>query len=189
MSRHDLTLLTDFYELTMMQATMKKDRTRPLSSTYSSARTPTTGAIHLRGPGPGHRVRQEPELHLRGCGLPARAWPVQRGVPPLSERLPLHRGHLRHPGGHGHLPEGTPREGHRTHHGGAARGNCDPEHHQPPEPHRHKGVPRRVAAGGDGIMEFGLRRAQGPDAGLYGARAAIIGGCIGHLQRAGGPAL
>lgn len=35
------------------------------------------------------------------------------------------------------------------------------------------------AAGGDGIMEFGLRRAQGPDAGLYGARAAMIGGCIG----------
>ena len=28
-------------------------------------------------------------------------------------------------------------------------------------------------------MEFGLRRAQGPDAGLYGARAAMIGGCIG----------
>ncbi|HCS74093.1 MAG TPA: nicotinate phosphoribosyltransferase, partial [Clostridiales bacterium] len=25
--------------------------------------------------------------------------------------------------------------------------------------------------------EFGLRRAQGPDAGIYGARAAIIGGC------------
>lgn len=35
------------------------------------------------------------------------------------------------------------------------------------------------AAEGDGIMEFGLRRAQGPDAGLYGARAAMIGGCIG----------
>ena len=27
------------------------------------------------------------------------------------------------------------------------------------------------------VMEFGLRRAQGPDAGIYGARAAIIGGC------------
>lgn len=26
-------------------------------------------------------------------------------------------------------------------------------------------------------MEFGLRRAQGPDAGIYGARAAVIGGC------------
>ena len=35
------------------------------------------------------------------------------------------------------------------------------------------------AADGDGIMEFGLRRAQGPDAGTYGARAAVIGGCIG----------
>ncbi len=35
------------------------------------------------------------------------------------------------------------------------------------------------AAQGDGIMEFGLRRAQGPDAGLYGARAAMIGGCVG----------
>ncbi len=34
------------------------------------------------------------------------------------------------------------------------------------------------AARGDGIMEFGLRRAQGPDAGTYGARAAVIGGCI-----------
>ena len=34
------------------------------------------------------------------------------------------------------------------------------------------------AAKGDGVMEFGLRRAQGPDAGIYGARAAMIGGCI-----------
>lgn len=33
------------------------------------------------------------------------------------------------------------------------------------------------AAGGDRVLEFGLRRAQGPDAGLYGARAAMIGGC------------
>ncbi len=35
------------------------------------------------------------------------------------------------------------------------------------------------AAAGDGVMEFGLRRAQGPDAGIYGARAAMIGGCTG----------
>ena len=33
------------------------------------------------------------------------------------------------------------------------------------------------AAKGDAVMEFGLRRAQGPDAGIYGARAAVIGGC------------
>ncbi|OON95522.1 MAG: nicotinate phosphoribosyltransferase [Candidatus Epulonipiscium fishelsonii] len=34
------------------------------------------------------------------------------------------------------------------------------------------------AADGDTVLEFGLRRAQGPDASLYGTRAAIIGGCV-----------
>jgi len=33
------------------------------------------------------------------------------------------------------------------------------------------------AAQGGKVLEFGLRRAQGPDAAIYGARAAIIGGC------------
>ncbi len=36
-----------------------------------------------------------------------------------------------------------------------------------------------TAAAGGTVLEFGLRRAQGPDAGIYGARAAIIGGCAG----------
>ncbi len=35
------------------------------------------------------------------------------------------------------------------------------------------------AAKGEPVMEFGLRRAQGPDAGTYGARAAVIAGCCG----------
>lgn len=34
-----------------------------------------------------------------------------------------------------------------------------------------------TAAHGGPVMEFGLRRAQGPDAGVLGARAAFIGGC------------
>ncbi len=34
-----------------------------------------------------------------------------------------------------------------------------------------------TAADGGSVMEFGLRRAQGPDAGILGARAAFIGGC------------
>ncbi len=42
-----------------------------------------------------------------------------------------------------------------------------------------KSVRINRAANGDDILEFGLRRAQGPDAGIYGARAAIIGGCAG----------
>ncbi|MCL2061045.1 MAG: nicotinate phosphoribosyltransferase [Firmicutes bacterium] len=36
-----------------------------------------------------------------------------------------------------------------------------------------------VAADKAKVIEFGARRAQGPDAGIYGARAAIIGGCQG----------
>ena len=35
----------------------------------------------------------------------------------------------------------------------------------------------RATNGKGVVMEFGLRRAQAPDAGIYGARAAIIGGC------------
>ncbi|GBF10164.1 nicotinate phosphoribosyltransferase [Tepidibacillus sp. HK-1] len=35
------------------------------------------------------------------------------------------------------------------------------------------------AANGDPVLEFGLRRAQGPDAGVYGARAAYIAGVVG----------
>lgn len=35
------------------------------------------------------------------------------------------------------------------------------------------------AADGKSVVEFGLRRAQGPDAGIYGSRASIIGGCTG----------
>ena len=34
-------------------------------------------------------------------------------------------------------------------------------------------------AQGDPVMEFGLRRAHGTEAGYFGARAAIIGGCVG----------
>ncbi len=35
------------------------------------------------------------------------------------------------------------------------------------------------AAGGRAVLEFGARRAHGPDAAVLGARSAIIGGCVG----------
>ncbi|MBZ5538203.1 MAG: nicotinate phosphoribosyltransferase [Acidobacteriia bacterium] len=36
-----------------------------------------------------------------------------------------------------------------------------------------------AAAGGRGVIEFGSRRAHGPEAGVLAARAAYIGGCVG----------
>ena len=36
-----------------------------------------------------------------------------------------------------------------------------------------------ASAGGRDVIEFGTRRAHGTEAGLYGARAAYIGGCLG----------
>ena len=75
---------------------------------------------------------------------------------------------------------GAADQGRRSYHGGPARGDRRLDDPQPSEPYRHQGSQSRFyAAKGDGIMEFGLRRAQGPDAGVYGARAAVIGGCVG----------
>ncbi len=36
-----------------------------------------------------------------------------------------------------------------------------------------------IAAEGDPVVEFGLRRAQGPDGGMSASRAAFVGGCAG----------
>lgn len=42
-----------------------------------------------------------------------------------------------------------------------------------------KGARMAHAAGGDPVLDFGLRKAHGPEAGLLAARAAYVGGCAG----------
>ena len=46
-----------------------------------------------------------------------------------------------------------------------------------------------LAAQGEPVLEFGLRRAQGRDGGLSASRAACVGGWRRHLERAGGQGL
>ncbi len=46
-----------------------------------------------------------------------------------------------------------------------------------------------LAAQGDPVIEFGLRRAQGVDGGFTAARAAYIGGCVGTSNMLAGKAL
>lgn len=44
----------------------------------------------------------------------------------------------------------------------------------------------RLAAQGDPVLEFGLRRAQGPDGGMTASRAAYVGGCTSTSNVAAG---
>ena len=64
-----------------------------------------------------------------------------------------------------------------AHYGGPTGGNGVAYPGEPPDPYRHQASRVVHAAQGDAVLEFGLRRAQGPDAGIYGARAAVVGGC------------
>ena len=180
MDRQNLTLLTDLYELTMMQGYFKNEaenetvifdmfyRTNPLESGYAIC----AGLEQL--------INYIKELHFAPQDID-----YLRSLSIFDEDFLEYLSNFRFSGSIYAIPEGTiifPREP-------LVKVIAPIMEAQLVETAilnimNHQSLiatkTSRVcyAAQGDGIMEFGLRRAQGPDAGTYGARAAMIGGCV-----------
>lgn len=181
MDRQNLTLLTDLYELTMMQGYFKnKDRNEPVIFDAFYRSNPCGGGYAVSA-GLEQVIQYIRELHFDQEDI---TYLSSLGI--FSPDFLDYLSSFRFSGDIYAIPEGTvifPREpiikvvapimeaqlvetallniiNHQSLIATKAARVC-------------------YAAKGDGIMEFGLRRAQGPDAGTYGARAAVIGGCIG----------
>lgn len=181
MDRQNLTLLTDLYELTMMQGYFKnKDQNEPVIFDAFYRNNPCDGGFAIAA-GLEQLIQYIKELHFDQEDINYLA-----GLGIFSKEFLDYLKDFRFTGDIYAIPEGTvvfPREplvkvvapimqaqlvetailnivNHQSLIATKAARVC-------------------YAARGDGIMEFGLRRAQGPDAGTYGARAAIIGGCVG----------
>ncbi len=181
MDRQNLTLLTDLYELTMMQGYFKnKDRNETVIFDAFYRNNPCDGGFAIAA-GLELLIQYIKELHFNEDDI---AYLASLGI--FSKDFLDYLQDFKFTGDIYAIPEGTvvfPREplvkviapimqaqlvetailniiNHQSLIATKAARVC-------------------YAAHGDGIMEFGLRRAQGPDAGTYGARAAVIGGCIG----------
>ena len=180
MTERNLTLLTDFYEITMMQGYYKENRNDLVVFDAFYRRNPSDGGYAVCA-GLAQVIEYIKHLHfdkedidyLRGTGM-------------FDEDFLGYLANFRFTGSIYAIPEGTvvfPMEplvkviapimeaqfvetalltmiNHQSLIATKAARVC-------------------FAAKDGGVMEFGLRRAQGPDAGIYGARAAMIGGCIG----------
>lgn len=180
MDRQNLTLLTDLYELTMMQGYFKnKDRNETVIFDAFYRSNPSNGGYAISA-GLEQVISYIKELHFDGEDI---TYLSSLGI--FEQDFLDYLKNFRFSGHIYAIPEGTvmfPREpmvkvvapimeaqlvetailniiNHQSLIATKAARVC-------------------YAAQGDGIMEFGLRRAQGPDAGTYGARAAMIGGCV-----------
>jgi len=181
MDRQNLTLLTDLYELTMMQGYFKnKDRNETVIFDMFYRNNPCGGGYSIMA-GLEQVIHYIRELHFSKADLD-----YLESLKIFEKDFLEYLGNFKFSGDIYAIPEGTvifPREplvkviapimeaqlvetailniiNHQSLIATKAARVC-------------------YAARGDGIMEFGLRRAQGPDAGIYGARAAMIGGCVG----------
>ena len=174
----NLTLLTDLYQLTMMDGYLKNGKEKDIAVfdlffrrnniiTYSVAAGLEQALDYILG----IRFEEEDIAYLRSLGL-------------FDERFLSYLKDFRFTGDVYAVPEGTvvfPEEPILTVRAPLLEAQfletalLNIVNHQTLIASKSAKV--TYAAKGDSVMEFGLRRAQGPDAGVYGARASVIGGC------------
>jgi len=179
----NLTLLTDFYELTMMQAYYLAAETGHRQDAVFDMfyRENPCGNGYAIAAGLAQLIEYIENLHFGDTDI---AYLRSTGV--FDERFLSHLKDFRFTGDVAAVPEGTvvfPGEPLVRVRAPLAEGQfietalLNIINHQ--SLIATKAARVCWAAGDDRVLEFGLRRAQGPDAGIYGARAAMIGGCYG----------
>ena len=181
MDRQNLTLLTDLYELTMMQGYFKNKEENRTVIFDAFFRTNPFGGGYAIMCGVEQLVRYVKDLHFSSQDIE-----YLRGLEIFDADFLDYLADFRFTGDIYAIPEGTlmfPREPMVKVIAPIAQAQLMETailniiNHQ--SLIAAKAARICYAAKGDGVMEFGLRRAQGPDAGTYGARAAVIAGCVG----------
>ena len=180
MNQRDLTLLTDFYELTMMQGYYNQKQNETVVFDVFYRQNPCNGGYAICA-----GLEQVIE-YVKGLNFTYEDVDYLRSLGMFSEDFLHYLGGFHFSGDIYAIPEGTvifPKEPLLKVIAPIMEAQLVETailniiNHQSLIATKTSRVV--FAAKGDGVMEFGLRRAQGPDAGLYGARAAMIGGCVG----------
>ena len=170
MDRQNLTLLTDLYELTMMQGYFKNHTNE----------TVVFDAFYRKNPsGNGFAIAAGLDQvidYIKNLTFDSNDIAYLKSLGLFEEDFLNYLSNFRFSGDIYAIPEGTvvfPREPlvkvNRAYYGGTTGGDRPVKTSSTIKSLIATKTARVVyAAQGDGIMEFGLRRAQGPDAGIYG---------------------
>lgn len=181
MCQKELALLTDLYEITMMQGYF---------SSGMAEKTVVFDLFHRQNPsGNGFSIAAGLEQvieYIKNLKFTKKDIKYLKSLEMFTPDFLEHLKTFRFTGSIHAVPEGTiifPGEPivrvTGAHHGSAAHRNSAPYAHQPPEPYRDKAARVVLAAKGDPVMEFGLR--PGAGAGRRGLRSPR--GCYRRLHR------